>query len=334
MIVEEGSARIYAPSVNLKGPGKIEDVFYNREMVFNRDTTIFVLSNLKVRNALDGMAATGIRGIRIVKECGIPVVLNDMNPRAVEIIRKNLELNGIDARVEKRNVNSLMAEEKFDYIDIDPFGTPVLYIDMALLSGKLLGITATDTATLAGRNRRVERRYLSSLHAPSVYAHELGVRNLLGYIARMAARFDRGIMPILSIWHKHFYRVYVKIIPGSSRAKATLQNIGMSEFGGPLWTGELHDFRFLEKARIPEGLPTFRTMEKYVEIWKREKFFLFYHIPTLCRELKMSTPSPTQVIEKLVEEGYEAYRTHFSPEGVRSNAPPDVVKELLKHIKR
>ncbi len=332
MIVEEGSAKIFAPNVNYKGPGKIEGVFYNREMIFNRDTTIFILFNLNIRRALDGMAATGVRGIRIMKECGIDTVFNDISKEAVEIIKKNLKMNGLEARVENRNINALMSEERFDYIDIDPFGTPVPYIDMALLSARILGITATDTATLAGRNRRVERRYLSTLNSPSHYAHELGVRNLLGYLARMAARFDRGISPILSLWHKHFYRVYIRILPGISRAKESLKNVGYSDFGGPIWIGNIHDFQFLESARIPEGLPTEKTMRKYLALWKGEKFFLFYHLPTLCKKMRISTPSIYKVIEKLRDENYEAYRTHFSLEAVKTNAPRSVVEVILREI--
>ena len=332
MIIEEGSAKIYAPTVNLKGPGKIEGIFYNREMVFNRDTTIFLLYNLKIRNALDGMAATGVRGIRIIKECGIDTVLNDKNFEAVKIIKKNLELNEIRGRVENRNVNALMAEEKFDYIDIDPFGTPVPYIDMAILSGKILGITATDTATLAGRNRRVERRYLSNLRSPSHLAHELGVRNLLGYVARMAARFDRGIAPILSIWYKHFYRVYVRILPGTSKAKDTLKNVDYCEFGGPIWMGPLHEFSFLFQAKIPPNLPSEKVLRKYLEIWKQEKFFLYYHLPFLSKKLRISTPSPKVVMEKLKEKGYEAYPTQFSSQGVRTNASLQEIKNILLSV--
>ncbi len=329
MIIEEGKAKIFAPYVNPKGPGKIEGIFYNREMVINRDSTIFLISNIAIRNALDGLAATGIRGIRMIMECGVETTLNDNNPRAVEIIKRNVELNGVEARIMNRDVNALMAEEKFHYVDIDPFGSPVPFIDMALRSGKILGITATDTATLGGRNKRIERRYLASISSPPEYVHEIGVRVLLGYIGRMAIRFDLGIEPIFSMWYGHFYRVYVRILRGVGRAKRTMENIGTSRFGGPLWLGDLHNFSFLKNAKVPEWIPNRGRMEKYLEIWKNEKFFLFYHLPSISSQLKISTPPLSKVIQGLKDIGYNAYRTQFSPQGIRTDAPEDVIKDII-----
>ncbi len=329
MIVEEGKVRIYAPNINPKGPGKIEGVFYNREMVINRDSTIFLIYNLKVRNALDGLAATGVRGIRIIKECDVCTTINDYDPEAIRIIEKNVKMNNVSARVTNRDVNALMAEERFDYVDIDPFGSPVPFIDMALRSGRILGITATDTATLGGRNRRGERRYLAKVSSPPAYVHEIGIRVLLGYIGRMAVRFDLGIEPIFSMWYGHFYRVYVKIFKGSAKAKKTLENIGNSNFGGPLWRGELHNFSFLNEVKIPEWLSTRKKLEKYIELWRNEKFFLFYHLPSLSSQLGIPTPPISRVMEALEDLGYEAYRTQFSPQGIRSNAPESVIRDVI-----
>ncbi len=329
MIIQEGKVRIFAPNVNTRGPGKIEGVFYNREMVFNRDTSIFLLHNMKVRNALDGLAATGVRGIRFAKELGKDVTISDKSPEAVKVIRKNAEMNGVDVRIENENVNALMAREKFEYIDIDPFGTPVPFIDMALQSGKILGITATDTATLGGRNRRVERRYLATVKSPAPLVHEIGIRVLLGYIARMAVRFDLGIEPVFSVWRGHFYRVYVRIHRGVSWAKRTLENVGNCQYGGPLWMGELHDHDFLKNAKIPEWLPTGELLEKYLGIWKEERGFLFYHIPTISRELHISSPSPRKLVEGLKSMGYYATRTQFSPQGVRTDAPKETIRKIM-----
>lgn len=329
MIVEEGLVKIYAPAINIKGPGKAGDIFYNRAMVINRDTTIFLLSNLKVKYALDGLAATGVRGIRMIKECNVSTVINDINPKAVEVIKRNAELNGIETKITNRDVNSLMAEERFDYIDIDPFGSPVAFIDMGLRSGRILGITATDTATLGGRNRKARRRYLVDIATPPHYTHEIGIRVLLGYVGRMAARFDLGIEPIFSMWHGHFYRIYIRVKRGVSNAKRTLEKIGMCEYGGPLWLDSLHDFSYLEEAKLPSWLPSYEKLKKYIELWKGEKFFLFHHLPTISSYLKKSTPPINRVIEYLRELGYEAYRTHFSPEGVKTNAPRDIIEKII-----
>ena len=330
MIVKEGKVKIFAPNVNLKGPGKIEGIFYNRAMIINRDSTVFLLYNLNVKSSLDGLAATGIRGLRIKKENEIEeVTINDINKKAVETIIKNAEMNNLDVEITNKNVNSILSEKKYDYVDIDPFGTPVYFIDSSLRSSKILGVTATDTATLGGRNSRVRRRYLADVHSESPISHEIGIRVLLGYVGRMAVRFDLGIKPIFSMWHGHFYRVYIRILKGVAKAKETMKNIGTYKNGGPLWLSDIHDFEFLNNARIPEWIPQKKKLEKYIEIWKNEKFFLFYYIPNIASDLKCSTPSPNRIIEDLRNMGYEAYKTQFSPQGIRTNADRKELERLI-----
>jgi len=325
-MIREGAAVLHAPHINARGPGTIEGVFYNRDMVFNRDTTIFLLHNLKLRSALDALAATGVRGIRMALENGVDVTLNDRDYDSYRIIKENVQLNGLDLEVLNRDANAVMIERKFDYVDIDPFGTPVPFIDMAVRSARVLGISATDTATLCGRHERIERRYLARLTRRR--NHELGVRVLLGYVARMAARFDRGIVPILSFWRGHAYRIYVRILRGAGRAKASLQNVRITEYGGPLWISDIHDFEFLREAKVPE-LPSKKDIEKYLSFWKNERFFLYYEIPELCSELGISQPPIQELIEKLRSAGYEAYRTHFSWQGVRTDASREEIKSTL-----
>ncbi len=333
MIVEEGMIKIFAPNINLKGPGKIEGVFYNRAMVVNRDSTVFLLHNLNVKNSLDGLAATGIRGLRIKKENDVEeVTLNDINRKAVEIIRKNAKINNLDVEITNRDVNSILSERKYDYVDIDPFGSPVYFIDSAIRSSNIAGITATDTATLGGRNERVKRRYLADIHSESPLSHEIGIRVLLGYIGRMAARFDLGIKPVFSIWHGHFYRVYIRVLRGVTRARETMKSIGKCELGGPLWLSNIHDFEFLSSARIPEWLLEKKKIKKYLEIWKNEKFFLFYYIPKIASELKCSTPSPGRIIDELKNMGYEAYKTQFSSQGIRTDAKRKIIEEIIMNL--
>ncbi len=328
-MIREGSALLHAPHINTRGPGTIEGVFYNREMVFNRDTTIFLLHNVNVKTALDALSATGVRGIRMAIESGVNVTLNDRDRESYRIILENVKLNNLDCEVLNRDANAIMAERRFDYVDIDPFGTPVPFIDMALRSARILGVSATDTATLYGRHERIERRYLARIKGKG--NHELGLRVLLGYIARMAARFDLGIEPVFSFWKGHAYRTYIRIRRGAGRAKKSLQYVNITEQGGPLWTGPLHDFEFLTDASIPE-LPTKKELEKYIELWKHENFFLYYEIPQLCSELGISQPPLQSIIDALKDAGYEAYRTQFSPQGVRTDAGASGIMEILRSL--
>ncbi len=346
-MIVEGTVKIYTGKIfSTKGPGRATSGFYNPQMVFSRDVMISFLDAAKeiyrIENALDALAATGIRGIRMAKEAGLKVTINDWNEKAYEIIKKNVSLNGVDAEITKRNANSIMAERKFGYIDIDPYGSPVPFLDMAIQSVKnrgVLGVTATDTANLSGSNpQKCFRRYMAKCTRNSV-KHEVGVRILLGYIGRTAAKYDKGISPLLSVYHGHHYRVFVAVFEGAKRADETLEMIGMTETPdgvevGPLWTGELHDKRILERMKIRDYFQSKKLFSKMLEIWKDEKGLFFYELHYLSSLWKISTPSIETVIEELTKEGYYVSRTQFSPTGIRTNARLDEFKKIVKKITR
>ena len=140
MIINEGLAKI-----------SIEGVFYNPKMKFCRDLDMILFKSLNSHEYLDALAASGVRGIRAALEADYQPIFNDWNKKAVEVIRKNLELNCINAEVYNKDASSLMRERKFYHIDIDPFGSPSEFIDSACFSAlKYLSVTATDTAALCG----------------------------------------------------------------------------------------------------------------------------------------------------------------------------------------
>lgn len=96
----------------------------------NRTISILLLrelgSGLTVCEPLSG---TGVRGIRYVIESKAvdKLILNDISKTAVEIIKKNLNLNGVDAEVYNEDANVLLHKLKgvCDVVDIDPFGSPL-----------------------------------------------------------------------------------------------------------------------------------------------------------------------------------------------------------------
>ncbi|MFX1594975.1 MAG: hypothetical protein ACFFBK_02820, partial [Promethearchaeota archaeon] len=104
-IIEESSSKIFIHA-NDKGltPSKAMNVFYNKRMELNRD-----ISNLAINAYLnlykpddlliiDSMAASGISSIRMLNECQRikKIVINDINPEAVILIKRNLKLNNFN----------------------------------------------------------------------------------------------------------------------------------------------------------------------------------------------------------------------------------------------
>ena len=181
-------------------------------------------------NALDGMGATGIRGLRIAMEVpGSSVTINDVNPHAADLIAENIELNGsTNITKTRQDVRNVLSQNRFDYVDIDPFGSPAPYMEYALHSlGRkgILAITATDTATLFGSYPQTCKRRYDSISLRCFLSHEIGIRILLGYVIRKAASNDLCAQPLLSYSHDHYYRAYFLVEKGALKADVLLDDI-------------------------------------------------------------------------------------------------------------
>lgn len=339
----EGSTRIIVPNNHsISGPGKkTNDVFFNEQMAFNRDISVmFLRAFSKKMTIVDTMAATGSRSIRIANE--VPetmVTANDINTHATLYIKENIRINNLDnCIVSNKNMHSLLAEEVFDYVDIDPFGSPIPFLHSSIIGCKrdgYLAITATDTAPLAGAHiKKCIRRYQSTpLRGPM--CHEAGLRILIGAIAREAAKFNKGISSVLSFSSDHYFRVYLKIMEGAKHADTSLSNLiyvsynpvtlersFSSEPGeifkyGPFWGGTLFDKKHLSKMNA-NNMATEKRCNKYLETWRQEiDVPLMYEISEISSYLKKSTPPFGKFIERMNEYG-ETSRTHISPTGFKT----------------
>jgi len=235
---QEGSVKFLIHEIDNDAiPSKSMNVFYNKRMEINRDISILAIiaySKIVSQESLvvvDSMAASGIGPIRLLKNTKNveKIYINDINPVAVELIKKNLELNEIkpnQAEVLNKDANLLFSEISqssalSDVISIDPFGTPNLYIDSAFKAIKkdkgLLCITATDTAVLFGVKPKVcIRKYMSKpLHTD--YCKEIGARILMSFISRIANINNLGIIPLLTFYSNHFIRIFAMSFRGKSK---------------------------------------------------------------------------------------------------------------------
>ena len=288
----EGTTKVMVPKIkNIKGPTTSKvPIFYNPVMEFNRDVSILVLRNYildftKDTNfkTLDGLAGTGIRGVRLANEIdGIgEVTINDRNPLAFDLIRKNIKLNKLKDTIASNNdLNVFLINNgnKFNYIDIDPFGSPVEFIEQscrAIRDRGLIAISATDTATLCGRYPKTCVRRYGAITIKPIFRHELGIRVLIGYSARQAAKYELALTPLLVHSTDHYYRVYFQARKGSQRADKCIENIGFIwynpengargfspepvtelPYAGPLWTGSLFDYKFTKDMVLPPDINT------------------------------------------------------------------------------
>ena len=246
--IKEGLAQLYIPDLSAYTIGKhIEPawapVFYNPRMKISRDIDVVLLQayhNLIRRNTLvcDALSATGVRGIRYSMEVdGISkVVLNDIDTKAFELIKLNCHLNNVIEKTEVKNLNAnylfyeyISKKERFDIIDIDPFGTPVPFLESALRAIKHKGaliVTATDLAPLMGTKIRACIRKYQAIPMNVSYSRELGIRILIGHICREAAKYELGIKPLFSYSLSHFIRIMLLIERSRSKADKSLEKLG------------------------------------------------------------------------------------------------------------
>lgn len=354
-VVEGTTELLVPPSEHRKGPKRKEGVpFYNPAMRLSRDLSVLVLAQIRRQAArditvCDAMASLGARGLRFANEVeGVQVLLNDANPDAIMLARQNAErigLRNVDFRLGR--LESLLADDRWDWVDIDPFGTPAPYLDLAVDSvkdGGILAVTATDKAALSGVYPDVcLRRYNARpLRAPIL--EELATRILLGAIARAAGRRDRSIECLLAHSTEHYVRVYARVLDGAraadeqARGQAyawmapdlrrglSLEPPPGTPGAGPLWAGALGDLALLQRLESPR-----RDVQKLLNLLREDAGSppLYYTIDEFTRSTKVNAPKLDHLLERLRQSGHCATRTHFTPRGFKTDASPDSIRRAL-----
>jgi len=360
-LLKEGDTFLFVSDhkTSKRGPGRKEKnkVFYNPAMDLSRDFSVlmaqwFVNAQDKRVKILDGLASCGARGLRIGNEVegDFEIIINDWDEKAYNLIKKGIEFNKIShARASCKNFHVVTSEEKFDFIDIDPFGTPVPYLDSAirgLKSGGIIAFTATDTATLCGVYPKTCIRRYFAIPFHSWMMHEIGLRILIGYACREAAKHDRGIDVLLSHSTDHYMRVFLRVWKGAKKAENSLDNVKKVNLLpyvnrnveiGPIWTGKLHNtevLQSLKKIAEEKKLSKKKEVEKLLRrmIEEVDMPLFFYRTDVISSELSKSPPKLSRIIKLLREEGYKASRTQFANNAFKTDAPREVIYRLFMDL--
>ena len=156
-------------------------------------------------------------------------VLNDASflPDDEQDLPNFIERNGI--RFQHCDARLAMVQGSFQWIDVDPFGSPISFIDGALQAlgrAGVLEVTATDTAALTGSSATSGKRRYGHKGIVDFYAHDDAVRVLLGTIATRAAQLDRAVEPILALFDGHHVRVSVLVRKSKQGADKTRELMG------------------------------------------------------------------------------------------------------------
>eukprot|EP01018_Ginkgo_biloba_P003229 Gb_38019 [translate_table: standard] len=152
-----------------------------------------VCEEQKPLRVLEALAASGLRALRYVREVeGVgSVVAVDNDKVAVEACKRNIKLNGsvaaskVEPQLADARVYMLTHEKEFDVVDLDPYGSPSVFLDSAVQSvadGGILMCTATDMAVLCGNNGEVCYSKYGAYPTRAKYCHEMALRILLACI--------------------------------------------------------------------------------------------------------------------------------------------------------
>ncbi|XP_077380885.1 tRNA (guanine(26)-N(2))-dimethyltransferase isoform X2 [Festucalex cinctus] len=180
---------------------------------------------------LEGLAASGLRSVRFALEVpGLQsVTANDFSYKAAALIARNAEYNKVGEllRASCKDASMLMYEmrgknDRYDVIDLDPYGSPSSFLDAAVQSvseGGLLCITCTDMAVLAGNSSETCYSKYGSVSIKAKYCHEMALRIILHSLDRHANVYQRYIQPLLSVSVDFYVRVFVRVFTGQATVK-------------------------------------------------------------------------------------------------------------------
>ncbi len=347
MLIREESARLEVPDdYVIHGPGKKMPGFYNLSQKLNRDFSILFVKSVGPKMALDAFGGTGVRGIRLAMETGANVVISEQSPKAYEYVLRNIAINNLEIKSYNTGFYQACDEGVFDYIDIDPYGSVVPYVDRAVTSvkpGGYLGFTATDLSSLTGSVPAKTRRRYGANITNDTFRHEMGIRLLISYIVHRAAVFDRAATPMFSFWNSHFYRLFFRVEKGVKKADRLIDQIGYINkrlilWGiypdledGPVWTGRINDQETTERIAEHSASIASKELGRYLSLMPFEDVsLLFKDLTGISQYIHIEMPRINAVISMLRDAGWTAGRTEFSNTGIKSNCSIEDVISVLR----
>ncbi|TKY50147.1 tRNA (guanine(26)-N(2))-dimethyltransferase 1 [Spatholobus suberectus] len=348
---------------------------------------------LKPPRVLEALSASGLRSLRYACEVeGIgQVVALDNDKASVEACRRNIKFNGsvavskVESHLADARVYMLTHPKEFDVVDLDPYGSPSVFLDSAVQSvvdGGMLMCTATDMAVLCGGNGEVCYSKYGSYPLRGKYCHEMALRIVLACIESHANRYKRYIVPVLSVQMDFYLRVFVRIYTSASAMKNTplklsyvyqctgcdsfhLQPIGRTiskntsvrylpgfgpvvpqecsdcgkkfNMGGPIWSAPIHDQEWVaailaDVKSIKNRYPAYDRILAVLTTISEElpDVPLFLSLHNLCATLKCTSPSAIIFRSAVINAGYCISGTHVNPLGLKSDAPMDVIWDIMR----
>lgn len=353
----EGKAVIDAPVERIVT--KKLPVFYNPVMKLNRDVSILLMNSLPGSyRVADVLAGSGVRSIRFLKECKNieEVFANDSSPKAVASIKRNAKLNKVSLSVSQKDASTfLLQSEGFNYIEIDPFGSPNPFLDSAvkrISRNGILAVTATDTSALAGSHPKACVRKYWGIPLRFWAMHEFAIRLLARKAQLVAGQYDKALTPVFCHSSAHYVRLYFRAEKGKAKVDAIYkqhkfahvcryclsirisgENSGICckrpvNVAGPLWTGQLWERKLVLKMKsIAED--DAKSLLDLIAQESRIQTVGFHDWYRACSKRGHAVPKKEVVFARIEKAGFDVAPTHFSVQGLRSAISSQELLRLL-----
>ncbi|XP_066353263.1 tRNA (guanine(26)-N(2))-dimethyltransferase 1-like isoform X2 [Miscanthus floridulus] len=374
---------------------EVEDKLKDYEIKKEGEAEILLhKKNAVFYNPVQALAATGLRSLRYAREVeGLgKVVALDNDKASVEDCKRNIKFNGasaaskVEAYLVDARIHMLMHPKEFDVVDLDPYGSPSIFLDsavQAVADGGLLMCTATDMAVLCGTNGEVCYSKYGSFPTKGKYCHEMALRILLASIESHANRYKRYIVPVLSVFMDFYIRVFVRVFTSASEIKNTplklsyiYQCVGCDSFhlqclartvpkknngvkhapaigpvvpqecsdcgkkfniGGPIWSAPIHDQDWVVSTltgvkSMKDRYPAYDKITSVLTTVSEElhDIPLFFSLHNIAGTVKCTSPSLVMFRSAVLNAGYQISSTHVNPLGVKSDAPWDVIWDIMR----
>ncbi|MEK6808724.1 MAG: hypothetical protein AABY14_03495, partial [Nanoarchaeota archaeon] len=254
------------------------------------------------------------------------IEFNDIKRSAYKLIKENLRQNALKGRkirVHNEDANIFLLKSKgFNYIDIDPFGSPNQFLDSGikrLSSDGYLAVTCTDTASLSGTYPKTCLRKYWAMPRNDSNMHETGIRILIRKIQLIGSQYHKALFPVLSYSHKHYFRVYFKCENSKSLCNNIISQHRIIESAGPMWLGNLWELSLINKMRKNANdylIGLLEVIKEEAEI----NVVGFFDIHEICQKYKVKNiPKTSYILQEIRNQNYKAGKTHFSDTGIRTN---------------
>ncbi len=351
----EGGTELFLPEVPPReGPGVRRPVFYNPANVLDRDLAVAVVRALPPEpggplRGWEVTAATGVRGLRLVTETDRfgTFDLTESHPDAYRVLRANSDGRpGVRAILADARVAD--PERAYDYVDVDPYGSPLPFLASALpavATGGILAVTATDLMVLAGAQPTACLRRYGSRPVAGRLGPEGGLRILVAHLVGRARANGRSAYPLLGYVLGHHVRVYLRVL-AASREPDPIGTIEPSSWTGPLvgsagpygpfWLGPLLDPALVRRLDVPPTAARAIELGRLIERFREESAVdrpFYYEANVLAGHLGLARPPALADLRvEIARAGYRTARTHARPEGFRTDAPRAVVEAAVRTL--